>query len=116
MLVRNLRDLRIVNNLSQDQVAKYLGVTSTEYASYELGTNNMPLSEMEEVADLFGCSLSDLLIENSDENKSHHPLVISADNLTTSDLKEITHFKKVALNYMKMSRLLKNESKEYSNS
>lgn len=116
MLRDNLRELRIANNLSEDQVAKFLGITSTEYANYELGTCNMPLSQMEEVAYLLGCSLSVLLSDNPDVNKSSLPLVFSAGNLTTSDLKEIAHFKKVALNYMKISRLQKNESKEYSDS
>ena len=76
----------------------------------------MPLSHIEEAADLFGCSLSVLLSDNPDGIQNYHPLVFNVGDLTANDLKEIAHFKKVALNYMKMSRLLKNESESSSGS
>lgn len=99
--------LRQANDLSKVQVAKYLGITSTEYANYELGTRSMSLSQMEEVADLFGCPLSVLLGDNPNEIQKDLPLVLRAGDITTSDLKEIAYFKKVALNYIKMTCLLK---------
>jgi transcriptional regulator with XRE-family HTH domain len=108
MFSENLKALRMANELTQDQVATYLGVMRSAYANYESGTRNMPLAQMHKAADLFGCSLSTLLSEDPDEVKNILPFAFRADDLTASDLNELAKFKKVALNYIKMSNLLRN--------
>lgn len=108
MFSQNLKALRKANELTQDQVAVYLGMMRSAYANYESGARNMPLAQMQKAADLFGCSLSTLLSENPNEVNNILPFAFRADDLTTSDLNELAKFKKVALNYIKMSNLLKN--------
>ena len=49
-----------------------------------------------------------LLSDDPDEVKNILPFAFRADDLTTSDLNELANFKKVALNYIKMSNLLRN--------
>ena len=104
----NLKALRVANELTQEQVASYLGVMRSAYANYESGTRNMPLEQMQKAADLFGCPLSTLLSEDASEVKNILSFAFRADNLTVNDLNELANFKKVALNYIKMSKLLRN--------
>lgn len=108
MFGENLKALRKANDLTQDQVAMYLNIQRTAYANYESGTRSMPLQHMQKAADLFGCPLSALLSDDPKEVQNILPFAFRADDLTADDLKELAHFKKVALNYIKMSNLLKN--------
>ena len=108
MFSENLKALRTANELTQEQVASYLGVQRSAYANYEAGTRNMPLAQMQKVADLFGCSLSTLLSEDSNEVKNILSFAFRADDLTANNLSELANFKKVAMNYIKMSNLLRN--------
>ena len=108
MFCENLKALRIANELTQDQVASYLGVKRSAYANYESGDRNMPLEQMQKAADLFGCSLSSLLCDDPNEVKNILSFVFRADDLSPEDLRELANFKKVAMNYIKMSNLLGN--------
>ena len=63
---------------------------------------------MQKAADLFGCSLSSLLSDDPNEVKNILPFVFRADDLSPEDLSELANFKKVAMNYIKMSKLLGN--------
>lgn len=108
MFSKNLKALREANELTQDQLATYLGVQRSAYANYESGARNMPLPQMQKAADLFGCSLSALLSEDPNEVNNILSFAFRADDLTVNDLNELANFKKVALNYIKMSNLLKN--------
>ncbi len=107
MFSENLKALRTANELTQEQVASYLGVQRSAYANYEAGTRNMPLEQMQRTADLFGCPLSTLLSEDPSEVKNLLSFAFRADHLTVNDLNELANFKKVALNYIKMSKLLR---------
>jgi transcriptional regulator with XRE-family HTH domain len=108
MFSENLKALRMANELTQEQVASYLGVMRSAYANYESGDRNMPLAQMQKAADLFGCSLSTLLSEDPNEVKNILSFAFRADDLTANDLSELANFKKVAMNYIKMSNLLGN--------
>ena len=108
MFGENLKALRKANELTQDQVANYLGIVRSAYANYESNTRSMPLSQMQKASDLFGCPLSALLCDDSSEVQNILPFAFRADDLTLNDLHELAHFKKIALNYIKMSKLQKN--------
>jgi len=108
MFSENLKALRMANELTQDQIASYLGVMRSAYANYESGTRNMPLEQMQKAADLFGCSLSSLLSDDPNEVKNILSFAFRADDLSPDDLNELANFKKVAMNYIKMSNLLGN--------
>lgn len=98
----------MANELTQGQVASYLGVKRSAYANYESGERNMPLELMQKAADLFGCSLSSLLSDDPNEVKNILSFAFRADDLSPEDLRELANFKKVAMNYIKMSKLLGN--------
>lgn len=51
-----LRGLREDNDLTQQQVAEYLGTSQTMYARYERGANELPLRHLKRLCELYGVS------------------------------------------------------------
>ena len=56
MVETRLRDLREDGDLTQKQLAEYLGVHQTTYSDYELGRLNIPLRTLCSIADFYGVS------------------------------------------------------------
>lgn len=69
-----LRTLREQKGLSQNEVAKIIGVTRTAYVAYETGTNK-PTRKLQELSDLFGVS-ADYILGN---DKTETEIKYSAD-------------------------------------
>lgn len=68
--MEKLRNLRIRNNLTQQEVAKELGISQQAYANYENSTRIPPTKTLEKIADIFHISLETLLSTiESDELK-----------------------------------------------
>ncbi len=59
--VKIIRDLREDNDLTQAQVAEYLGTSQTMYARYERGANEMPIRHLMRLCDLYHVSADYLL-------------------------------------------------------
>ena len=51
--IKIMRDLREDNDLTQQQVADYLGTSQTMYARYERGANEMPIHHMPALCKLY---------------------------------------------------------------
>lgn len=60
-----IRDLREDNDLTQTQVAEYLGTSQTMYARYERGANEMPIRHLIKLCDLYRVSSDYILGRNS---------------------------------------------------
>lgn len=56
-----MRDLREDNDLKQETVAKYLGVTQTYYSRYELGKVPLPLEKFIALCKFYNVSADYLL-------------------------------------------------------
>ena len=65
---KRLRDLREDADLTQAQVAAYLGTSQTMYARYERGANELPLRHLVRLCKLYGVS-SDYILGLRDERK-----------------------------------------------
>lgn len=61
-----LRDLREDNDLTQTQVAEYLGTSQTMYARYERGANELPIRHLLKLCDLYKVS-SDFILGKTDK-------------------------------------------------
>lgn len=63
---KRLRDLREDNDLTQQQVAEYLGTSQTMYARYERGANELPIRHLAALADLYNVS-TDFILGRTDK-------------------------------------------------
>lgn len=61
MKYENIRSIRIDNGYTQDQIAKYLGISQNTYSQYEIGVLNYPLDAVVKLADFYGVSTDYLL-------------------------------------------------------
>ena len=55
--IKNLKEMRKLNNLSQRQVAEYLGIAQPSYIRYENGKSEPSLENLVKLAELFDVSL-----------------------------------------------------------
>lgn len=99
---RNLKKLRECNKLTQEQVAKFIGIGRSAYSNYENGQRECPIKLLEKLADLFGCDLA--LLFNDDDSSTEEMLLCAfrIENLNDADLVEIAYFKNLVRHYLKM--------------
>ena len=64
-----LRNLRREKKLTQDEVAKQIGVSRTSYLKYEKGTHEPDYDTLERIADFFGLNIEDLLGTSKNNNQ-----------------------------------------------
>lgn len=71
MYLRKLRDLREDSDLTQTELAAYLGIAQTVYSRYERGYQTIPLEHLIRLADYYQVSLDYLTdrTSNSAVNK-----------------------------------------------
>ena len=61
MVYRRIRDLRTDHDLSQKQLADYLGMSQTGYSKYETGENDVPTAVLIKLAQIHDTSVDYLL-------------------------------------------------------
>ena len=80
----NLKEIRIKRNMTQHDVAAYLGYTDSVYCRYEQGTRQPSIECLIKMADLFGVTVDYLLgrtnIEGLNPSHKERVLVIAARN------------------------------------
>lgn len=103
---QNLRILREDNCYTQEEVANYLNIHRSAYANYESGEREMPLEYLEKAAKLFGCELALLFEENTEMVQAEISCAFRANSLSADDMREVSAFKNIVLQYLKMERLL----------
>lgn len=59
-----MRDLREDADLTQQDVANYLGTSQTMYARYERGANELPIHHMERLCEMYNVSADYFLGRN----------------------------------------------------
>lgn len=64
--IKRIRDLREDNDLTQAQVAEYLGTSQTMYARYERGANELPIRHLMKLCDLYNVS-SDYILGRTEK-------------------------------------------------
>jgi len=69
---KRIRDLREDSDLTQQDVADYLGTSQTMYARYERGANELPVRHVIKLCELHHVS-ADYLLGLTDEDKKRNP-------------------------------------------
>ena len=59
--IKQLRDLREDHDLTQAQVAAFLGTSQTMYARYERGANELPIRHLVRLCELYEVSSDSIL-------------------------------------------------------
>lgn len=102
----NLKALRSATGYTMEQVARIIGIERSAYANYESGMREMPLWLLEKAADLFGVELALLFEKDSQAVDGMLLTAFRVDDLNDEDLKEVSHFKRIVKNYLKLSQKL----------
>ncbi len=73
--VIRIRNLREDSDLTQSQIAEYLGTSQTMYARYERGANEMPVRHLIQLAKFYGVTMDYLcgLSEQKYRTPPSHP-------------------------------------------
>lgn len=66
LYTRRIRDLREDHDMTQQQVAGYLGTSQTMYARYERGANELPIRHLIALCELYKVS-ADYILGLSDK-------------------------------------------------
>lgn len=68
--MKNLKELRKAKDLTQSDMAKKLGVGRTAYTEYERGRNQPSIEKLKIMAEIFECSVDDLIGNEKNTNSS----------------------------------------------
>ncbi len=66
---QRIRIIRITNQLSQAEVAKYLGVSQAHLSNIETGNNNCTLNNLFKISEIFQCSIKDFFVDFDEPKK-----------------------------------------------
>ena len=108
MLSDNIRALRKKTGYTQEQIAEYLGVSTAAVTQYETSTRTVPSSVVSKLALLFNVDEYELYQKDPQQQQLLSSFAFRADDLQIQDLKSISEFKKIVLNYFHLSNELRN--------
>lgn len=100
----NIRALRKKQNLTQDELANYLGILREQISYYENGSREVPLEHLEKLANLFGVELIELLENEDKQFQANLALAFRADEYSNINLESLARVKKIIKNYLNMIR------------
>lgn len=79
-----LRELRKSNRMTQDELATRINATKRQVGAWERGDNDLPMDYAYAIADVFCCSIDDLV-----GRVSYAVVDVSADMHLTADEREL---------------------------
>lgn len=99
-----LKRLRKESKITQEQLAKYLGVDQSMITKLENGTRSLNVTLIEKICNLFGCSDAYLM----GEEDSYIPLnfAFRSNGIQTEDLESIAAINKIVMNIRYMNEKL----------
>lgn len=74
---KNIRDLRISQNLTQDQLAEKLFVTRQTVSNYENGKSRPDIETIEKIAAVLDCQITDIIYGKETLRKNYIPFAVS---------------------------------------
>lgn len=107
---KNLKKIRELSGLSQEQIAKSIGIERSAYSNYEGGIREVPYNILEQISNIFGCEPIILFEDNIQTDNEIMATAFRISDLEGDDLKEIANFKDIVKSYLKMERIAQNET------
>lgn len=107
---RNIRRLRDYSAYSQDDVARFLGVSRAYISFVESGEIEPIMEHLEKITDLFNVQLIDLLQDNTDLQEVNCAFAFPKNGTSSIDFNSVAGFQKVVKSYLKMKHIA-NEDK-----
>lgn len=101
----NIRNFRESLGLTQKQLGELVDTNRVQINYYENGSRIPSLFELHKFADLFGVEVFEFNEQNNISERINSAISFKKNNLTPRDLKTICHFRKIASNYIKLSKL-----------
>ena len=77
MYIQKIKELRTEKGLSQEQVAKAIGVSRPTYTAIEVGKQKLDLEEAQKLAKLFGIGVDELLSGNIPDIEKYKHMILS---------------------------------------
>ena len=93
----NIKRMRKRSGLTQEHVARFLGIDQTLVSKMETGQRSIGAAALEKLCDLFFCTLDDLLGEETDPSRKK-AVAFRADNLEPDDLRAIAAIGRIVRN------------------
>jgi transcriptional regulator with XRE-family HTH domain len=106
---QNIKLLREQLGLTQDILGQYLQTSREQIAYYENGSRSISTNHLTQLASLFCLNEYDFYEENIETQKVNMAFAFRANDLQAEDLKSISQFKKIVLNYLNMKNALVDE-------
>ena len=77
MYIQTIKELRTQKGLSQEQVAKAIGVSRPTYTAIEVGKQKLDVEEAQKLAKLFGIGVDELLSGNIPDIEKYKHMILS---------------------------------------
>lgn len=106
MIAKSIQVLREKYNFTQTQIASYLNTTSSEVDQYESGALPVPADVVSKLAVLFNVDEYDLYEENPQQQNLIAAFSFSTKGLTDEEIKSVSAFKKIVVNYLHLSNIV----------
>ena len=100
MFIQKIKEFRIKNGLSQDQVAKVIGVSRPTYTAIEAGKQKLDLEEAQKLAGLFGMDVDTLISGNVPNLTKYKHMILTYLRMNLSEDKKIPKTKLAKLLYL----------------
>ena len=108
-LSERLKALRKTKDMTQEQLAEYMGVSPQAVSRWETGATSPDISALPQLADLFGISIDELLgYDETERHKEISKVIADAEQQINKNITEkpITELRKALNKYPNNDRLL----------
>ncbi len=103
---RNIKHFREAFKMTQENIAKYLGLGSHSIiSSWENGSRKISVDYLKKIADLFGINMIDLMDETPGASIINSSLSFRCKDFSEKNYKQIASFMRIIKNYHKMKSL-----------
>lgn len=100
MYMQKIKESRIKNKLSQEQVAQVIGVSRPTYSAIEAGKQMLNTEEAQKLASLFGITVDGLLSGNIPDIAKYKQMILTYLRMNMSEDGKITKTKLAKLLYL----------------